>query len=230
MRTRNVYLIDTENVAHHWVGKFQFASKKDKLVIFMGPENINLPLPELKTFLSLYPANQVEFVPTLPGDNAMDFFIVSKLGEMIATGPKSHYHVVSNDSDFDPVIRGHMNRGLFVDRIPAKGKTKNKAKKKAKKKAESSAPVVVQQKPSLSAQDKESLKKTCTVFFRKYNLSDVQAGLLADVVIKVPAPFKGISGALNEPLQKQVRDNKKVKTIMKEAKKELPTLMMSSIK
>ena len=223
MRTRNVYLIDTENVAHHWVGKVQFSSKKDKLVMFVGPENLNLPLPELKEFLSLYPANQVEFVSTLPGKNSMDFFIVSKLAEMIVTGPKSHYHVISNDSGFDPVIQGHVNRGIFVDRIPAKSEPKKEPEKN-----KDSAPAPKQQKQP--AQSKNPLKEACMVFFRKYDLNDVQAGLLADVVIKVPAPYKGIPGALNEPLFQAVHDNNRAGQIMREAKNQLPALMISANK
>ena len=207
---RNVFLVDTENVANHWIGEFRFTSKKDKLVLFIGPKTVGLPLAKLKEFLEIYPAKQVEFIDTLPGKNSMDFFIVSKLAEMISTGPKTHYHVVSNDSGFDPLIQGYKKRGFLVKRMPLEVCSK-------------AAQVSV---PEAETRE-ENVYNTCVAFFKKYDLSDVQAGALANVVAMVPKPYKAIPGALNEPLQKEVHDSKKAATIMKEAKKKLPALIMA---
>lgn len=102
--TRTVWLIDTENIPKKWVKTVYFKTKRDKLIIFLGPEATCMSLKELQVFLTKYPANQVEFCNSNAGKNSMDFHIAAKLGSLCTTGKKSHYIIVSGDKGYDGLI------------------------------------------------------------------------------------------------------------------------------
>ena len=99
--TRTVWLIDTENVQKKWLNVVHFKTKKDKLIIFIGPEATYMSLKELQVFLAKYPVNQVEFCVSNAGKNSMDFHVVAKLGSLCTTGKKSNYIIVSADKGYD---------------------------------------------------------------------------------------------------------------------------------
>lgn len=69
--TRTVWLIDTENIPKKWVKTVYFKTKRDKLIIFLGPEATCMSLKELQVFLTKYPANQVEFCNSNAGKNSI---------------------------------------------------------------------------------------------------------------------------------------------------------------
>lgn len=102
--TRTVWLIDTENIPKKWVKTVYFKTKRDKLIIFLGPEATCMSLKELQVFLTKYPANQVEFCNSNAGKNSMDFHIAAKLGSLCTTGKKSHYIIVSGDKGYDGLM------------------------------------------------------------------------------------------------------------------------------
>lgn len=115
--TRTVWLIDTENIPKKWVKTVHFKTKRDKLIIFLGPEATCMSLKELQVFLTKYPANQVEFCNSNAGKNSMDFHIAAKLGSLCTTGKKSHYIIVSGDKGYDGLIRTMCENGFYVSRI-----------------------------------------------------------------------------------------------------------------
>ncbi len=51
-----------------------------------------------------------------PGKNGLDFQMVSYLGYLIKTAPKSEYIIVSNDTGFDSVVRFWSDREIEVCR------------------------------------------------------------------------------------------------------------------
>ena len=109
--TRTVWLIDTENVQKKWLNVVHFKTKKDKLIIFIGPEATYMSLKELQVFLAKYPVNQVEFCVSNAGKNSMDFHVVAKLGSLCTTGKKSNYIIVSADKGYDGLIVGELTDG-----------------------------------------------------------------------------------------------------------------------
>lgn len=115
--TRTVWLIDTENVQKKWLNVVHFKTKKDKLIIFIGPEATYMSLKELQVFLAKYPVNQVEFCVSNAGKNSMDFHVVAKLGSLCTTGKKSNYIIVSADKGYDGLIQTMCSKGLSVKRI-----------------------------------------------------------------------------------------------------------------
>lgn len=115
--TRTVWLIDTENVQKKWLNVVHFKTKKDKLIIFLGPEATYISLKELQVFLTKYPVNQVEFCVSNAGKNSMDFHVAAKLGSLCATGKKSHYIIVSGDKGYDGLIQTMCENGFCVSRM-----------------------------------------------------------------------------------------------------------------
>lgn len=115
--TRTVWLIDTENIPKKWVKTVYFKTKRDKLIIFLGPEATCMSLKELQVFLTKYPANQVEFCNSNAGKNSMDFHIAAKLGSLCTTGKKSHYIIVSGDKGYDGLIQTMCENGFCVSRM-----------------------------------------------------------------------------------------------------------------
>lgn len=115
--TRTIWLIDTENVQKKWLNVVHFKTKKDKLIIFIGPEATYMSLKELQVFLAKYPVNQVEFCVSNAGKNSMDFHVVAKLGSLCTTGKKSNYIIVSADKGYDGLIQTMCSKGLSVKRI-----------------------------------------------------------------------------------------------------------------
>lgn len=109
--TRTVWLIDTENIPKKWVKTVYFKTKRDKLIIFLGPEATCMSLKELQVFLTKYPANQVEFCNSNAGKNSMDFHIAAaqelNLSNRENNGSaESVFFAVDEDpDDFDFVIR-----------------------------------------------------------------------------------------------------------------------------
>ena len=115
--SRTVYLIDSENVASHWVGHIKFASAQDRLIIFWSRNCKGLPFGALEQFLELYPKEQIEFVECYTGSNSMDFHIVAKLGQLVARAPKTHFVIVSEDTGYDAVINHLHDEGFSVVRL-----------------------------------------------------------------------------------------------------------------
>lgn len=112
-----IYLIDSENVADHWVGKIKLATAQDRIVIFWSRNCKGISLSLLPQFLNAYPKEQLEFVECYTGTNAMDFHIVAKLGQMLAETPKRRFVVVSNDTGYDAVINHLHDEGFSVARF-----------------------------------------------------------------------------------------------------------------
>lgn len=114
---RTIYLIDSENVASHWVGHVKFASAQDRLIIFWSRNCKGIPFGALEQFLELYPKEQVDFVECYTGPNSMDFHIVAKLGQLATRAPKTQFVIVSNDTGYDAVINHLNDEGVSVVRL-----------------------------------------------------------------------------------------------------------------
>jgi hypothetical protein len=50
------------------------------------------------------------------GRNALDFHIACYLGELVAMDPQAHFHIISRDKGFDPLIRHLRDRHISVCR------------------------------------------------------------------------------------------------------------------
>lgn len=114
---RTVYLIDSENVADHWVGRIKLNSSLDKVIIFWSRNSRGISIWLMDAFLKSYPCEQVEFVECYTGSNSMDFHVVAKLGQMTARPTKTHFVIVSDDTGYDGVINHLFDEGFSVKRL-----------------------------------------------------------------------------------------------------------------
>ncbi len=114
---RTVYLIDSENVADHWVGHIKLNTSLDKIIIFWSRNSRGISLWLMDAFLKSYPREQLEFVECYTGGNSMDFHIVTRLGQLTARPTKTQFVIVSDDTGYDGIINHLYDEGFSVKRL-----------------------------------------------------------------------------------------------------------------
>jgi hypothetical protein len=122
----HIVLIDCENV-----------QPKDLLLLQGGPFSVKLFLGQNQTKIpvewaaALQPISDVEYI-TLSGagPNALDFHIAYCLGDLSCREPAAHFHIISKDKGFDPLIKHlrdrnvHVRRSACIGEIPCFGRPK----------------------------------------------------------------------------------------------------------
>jgi len=113
MRT-NYVLIDYENVQpddfdlldQEWI----------KVFVFVGKNQVKLPFALVKAVQRLGTrAQYVEMSGT--GHNALDFHIAFYVGRLSAIENDAFFHVISNDTGFDPLISHLKAEHILADRV-----------------------------------------------------------------------------------------------------------------
>ena len=108
MASRKVYLVDTENVGTAWKDILPQKSSKDVIILFYTEHSPGISYMDLNVIRE-YPMS-FDMILCYPGKNGLDFQMVSYLGYLIKTAPKSEYIIVSNDTGFDSVVRFWSDR------------------------------------------------------------------------------------------------------------------------
>ena len=110
----NYVLIDFENVMpenldlldQEWI----------KVMLFVGMNQTKLPFAVVKAIQKLGSrAQYVEMAGT--GHNALDFHIAYYIGRIAVTDKDAYFHIVSNDTGFDPLIAHLKQEHIFADRV-----------------------------------------------------------------------------------------------------------------
>ena len=110
----NYVLIDFENVVpdnlelldQEWI----------KVLLFVGKNQTKLPFALVKVVQKLGTrAQYIEMMGT--GHNALAFHIAFYIGRISATDKDAHFHIVSNDQGFDPLIAHLKQEHIFADRV-----------------------------------------------------------------------------------------------------------------
>lgn len=114
---RTIYLIDSENVSHHWIGNIRLKTSNDKIFVFISRYTSQVPVWLAAKLLQQYPANQIEFITCYTGTNSMDFHISVKLGQLTARASKTRYIIVSDDAGYDGMICYMNHAGFNVVRM-----------------------------------------------------------------------------------------------------------------
>ena len=111
----NYVLIDFENVVpdnlellnQEWI----------RVKLFVGKNQTKLPFPMVKAIQKL--GSRAEYVEMSgTGHNALDFHIAFYIGRISAMDNDAYFHIVSNDTGFDPLI-AHLKQehNIFADRV-----------------------------------------------------------------------------------------------------------------
>jgi hypothetical protein len=127
----NYVLIDFENVQPKNLSIL--AAHPFKVFVFIGANQTKVPRHVAVAMQTLGErAQYVEIDGS--GPNALDFHIAYYLGELAAADPTGHFHVISKDKGFDPLIRHMKGKNIRVRRETDLAEIPNlRIPKKAKK-------------------------------------------------------------------------------------------------
>ena len=98
-------LIDYENVQTKSLSVLQGAPNQAfRIMVFVGANQTKIPVELVSSMQSF--GDKAEYVQiTGSGKNALDFHIAYFLGALTERDPSGHFHVISKDTGFDPLIR-----------------------------------------------------------------------------------------------------------------------------
>lgn len=113
MRT-NYILIDYENVQPATLASLD--QEHFKVLVFVGP-NQKLAVDVVIAVQQMGP--RAEYITmSSNGSNALDFHIAYYLGQLAASNPKAHFHIISKDTGFDPLVQHLKSKKIAVCRSP----------------------------------------------------------------------------------------------------------------
>lgn len=169
MASRKVYLVDTENVGTAWKEILPQKSQKDVIILFYTEHSPGISYMDLNVIRE-YPLS-FDMILCYAGKNGLDFQMVSYLGYLIKTAPKSEYIIVSNDTGFDAVVKFWSDREIEVSR-----KSKSELTAPQKRETEDDEDVRAMLKKALpeAYHTEEYLEKTY-VILRDYDVKQLQA-------------------------------------------------------
>ena len=112
MKTEFV-LVDFENVQPKDLALLSGGSNKIK--IFLGAHQSKIPVAIARALQAF--GSDVEYIQVNgSGKNAVDFHIAYYIGQLAATVPDAHFHLISKDTGFDPLLKHLEEQGIFCRR------------------------------------------------------------------------------------------------------------------
>ena len=106
-------LIDFENVQPRNLEIL--ASHPFKVFVFVGANQTKVPIDLADAMQKL--GKEASYVKIAgSGRNALDFHIAYYLGELASKDPQGHFHVITRDTGFDPLIKHLRSKGIRVQR------------------------------------------------------------------------------------------------------------------
>ena len=111
---RKVYLVDTENVGTAWKELLPQKNAKDMIILFYTENSPGISYVDLNV-IRQYPSS-FDMILCYPGKNGLDFQMVSYLGYLIKTAPKTEYVIISNDTGYDAAVKFWRDREVEVCR------------------------------------------------------------------------------------------------------------------
>jgi len=112
-RVTNYVLIDFENVQPKNLELLE--GHPFKVFVFVGANQTKVPIKLAKALQALGEDGEYIEISGI-GQNALDFHIAYYIGELVAADPNAHFHVISRDKGFDPLIRHLKDRKIRVRR------------------------------------------------------------------------------------------------------------------
>ncbi len=111
---RKVYLVDTENVGTAWKELLPERGVKDMIILFYTENSPGISYVDLNV-IRQYPSS-FDMILCYPGKNGLDFQMISYLGYLIKTAPKTEYVIISNDTGYDAAVKFWRDREIEVCR------------------------------------------------------------------------------------------------------------------
>ncbi len=109
----NFVLIDFENV--HPKNLELLTKHPFKVFVFVGASQTKVPF-DLADSMQLL-GNDARYIKIAGnGQNALDFHIAYYIGRLAAEEPDAHFHIISKDKGFDPLIKYLKGRKIHIQR------------------------------------------------------------------------------------------------------------------
>jgi hypothetical protein len=106
-------LVDFENVQPKDLALL--GAGLNKIKIFLGTHQSKIPVAMARALQGF--GSDVEYIQVNgSGNNAVDFHIAYYLGQLAATAPDAHFHVISKDTGFDPLLKHLKDQGILCRR------------------------------------------------------------------------------------------------------------------
>jgi hypothetical protein len=109
----NIVLVDFENIQPKNMSLLNRAQFKIK--IFLGANQTKIPL-EMARVMQMFGPDAEYIQIDGNGSNALDFHIAYYIGRLAAETPDAHFHVISKDTGFDPLIKHLKTHKIFCQR------------------------------------------------------------------------------------------------------------------
>ena len=114
----NYVLVDYENVQPKDVALLIGGPFKVKIKVFLGPSQAKVPVSLAAALQGL--GSDAEYVVIETGaKNALDFHIAYYIGRLACEEPSAHFHIISKDTGFDPLIKYLETIEITAQRSPA---------------------------------------------------------------------------------------------------------------
>jgi hypothetical protein len=106
-------LIDFENVQPHNLTQLQ--NRAFKVMVFVGDKQAKIAFDLAVAIQTL--GERAEYIKIEGnGLNALDFHIAFYIGQLAAQNKQSHFHIISKDTGFDPLIRHLKSKNIAAER------------------------------------------------------------------------------------------------------------------
>lgn len=107
-------LIDYENVQPSTMTVL--AQAHFKVIVFVGTNQAKIPF-EVASALQAMGSRARYIKISGNGSNALDFHIAFYIGQLVAEEPDAHFHIISKDTGFDPLIQHLKSKKVQVRRL-----------------------------------------------------------------------------------------------------------------
>ena len=107
-------LVDFENIQPKNISLL--SGRPFKIKVFVGTNQAKIPV-EMARALQMFGPNAEYIQIEGSGRNALDFHIAYYIGRMSAENPDAHFHVISKDKGFDPLIKYVKKQKIFCQRL-----------------------------------------------------------------------------------------------------------------
>lgn len=172
----NYILIDFENVQPKALSSID--AERFKIIVFVGASQKKIAIDSAAALQRM--GSNVEYIKiTGNGSNALDFHIVFYIGQLATQDPSAHFHIISKDTGFDPLIQHLKAKKISVTRsrdVSSISLTKPTNKKSAAEMIEITI-ANLQQRGASKPRTLKTLSSTIDSIFQK-QLSDKELDLL----------------------------------------------------
>lgn len=198
MRT-NLILIDYENVKPEAEALSRLDAEHVKVIVFVGANQKAITF-EVADIVQRMGARAEYVQVSGNGPNALDFHIAFYIGQLAAQDPSVHFHIISKDKGFDPLVK-HLNdtgrsaaRSSDVHNILGKPEgTKSPAKKPTAKPPTKKLPAKKPVAKPASAKSPAEKLAVIDIFLKKSGACK-------------PRSVKTLSSTINALFQKQLSE------------------------